>query len=172
MSRHAPHQDQDRDLTGLRLAVAEMGRNPRVLRGHLPPAALVELAQEGRILEPVRVDLTVQRQDRRLVVRGLVTGRLELVCARCLTPFVGASNLQVERFFAIGADPADGAGPARDGTMPDDVVDLEDGFFSVLRFVEEELILALPMAPLCRETCAGLCCDCGVDLNVGPCGCH
>jgi uncharacterized metal-binding protein YceD (DUF177 family) len=35
----------------------------------------------------------------------------------------------------------------------------------------EALLLNLPLAPLCREDCAGLCPRCGADLNAGPCGC-
>jgi uncharacterized protein len=37
--------------------------------------------------------------------------------------------------------------------------------------VREELALAIPAFPLCREDCAGLCPGCGADLNAGPCGC-
>jgi uncharacterized protein len=33
-------------------------------------------------------------------------------------------------------------------------------------------VLELPLAPLCRDDCAGLCAECGADLNAGPCGCR
>jgi len=36
--------------------------------------------------------------------------------------------------------------------------------------VRDELALAVPAYPLCREDCAGLCPVCGADLNAGPCG--
>ena len=35
----------------------------------------------------------------------------------------------------------------------------------------DALLLELPMAPRCREDCAGLCPRCGADRNLGPCGC-
>src|SRR5262249_1693731 len=38
-------------------------------------------------------------------------------------------------------------------------------------FVHELICLALPVKPLCREECAGLCPRCGVDRNAGACGC-
>jgi uncharacterized protein len=37
--------------------------------------------------------------------------------------------------------------------------------------VREELALLVPSFPLCRESCAGLCARCGMDLNVGACRC-
>ena len=37
--------------------------------------------------------------------------------------------------------------------------------------VRQYTLLALPMKPVCRETCAGLCPCCGTNLNHGPCGC-
>jgi uncharacterized protein len=44
-------------------------------------------------------------------------------------------------------------------------VDLEPLF-------REELVLAVPYAPLCKEDCKGLCSQCGADLNSGACGCR
>ena len=35
----------------------------------------------------------------------------------------------------------------------------------------EELMLALPVTPLCRKDCKGLCAGCGVNLNEGMCAC-
>ena len=37
--------------------------------------------------------------------------------------------------------------------------------------IQEQIILAFPMRPLCRENCSGLCPNCGSDLNKGECGC-
>ena len=37
--------------------------------------------------------------------------------------------------------------------------------------LREQVILAVPFAPLCREDCKGLCPVCGIDLNTGTCTC-
>jgi uncharacterized protein len=37
--------------------------------------------------------------------------------------------------------------------------------------VREQILLGLPLKPLCREDCQGLCPRCGKDRNLGPCGC-
>ncbi|GAC1447213.1 MAG: hypothetical protein PVSMB4_01990 [Ktedonobacterales bacterium] len=38
--------------------------------------------------------------------------------------------------------------------------------------IRQNLLLALPMRTICREECAGLCPQCGHNLNAGPCGCE
>ena len=58
---------------------------------------------------------------------------------------------------------------------------LEEDDFGVIRvvgdevdtepLVAEQVLLALPMKPLCKAECAGLCPTCGADRNVEPCQC-
>ena len=38
--------------------------------------------------------------------------------------------------------------------------------------VDEQIVMELPLKPLCSEQCRGLCSNCGTDLNVADCGCH
>jgi uncharacterized protein len=47
----------------------------------------------------------------------------------------------------------------------DDQVDLSE-------LLREQFYLALPMKPLCRDDCKGLCAQCGTNLNTGTCDCH
>jgi uncharacterized protein len=37
--------------------------------------------------------------------------------------------------------------------------------------VVDQVVLALPLQPRCRDACKGLCPCCGYDLNLGQCGC-
>jgi uncharacterized protein len=37
--------------------------------------------------------------------------------------------------------------------------------------VQEQVIMAMPLRPLCDEACRGLCQNCGADLNEGSCAC-
>jgi uncharacterized protein len=46
----------------------------------------------------------------------------------------------------------------------DDQIDLNE-------LLREQFYLALPMKPLCRDDCAGLCSQCGTNLNIGTCQC-
>ena len=51
------------------------------------------------------------------------------------------------------------------------VVSLVDPVLETRPIVIEQIHLGIPMKPLCREDCKGLCGTCGGDLNEGPCGC-
>jgi len=46
-----------------------------------------------------------------------------------------------------------------------------EGTLDVVEMLREQFTLALPMKPLCTETCRGLCPDCGANLNRVECGC-
>ncbi|MCA9680433.1 MAG: DUF177 domain-containing protein, partial [Myxococcales bacterium] len=80
---------------------------------------------------------------------------------------------------------AAGAGTTRDGAAADDedaglelaAEDLDvfayDGESVDLEpIVREQLVLAVPYAPLCKEDCRGLCPQCGIDRNVETCTCQ
>jgi uncharacterized protein len=53
----------------------------------------------------------------------------------------------------------------------DDDFVISGDFVDLAPLAREAIVLALPLAPLCRPDCLGLCVDCGADLNDGPCGC-
>jgi uncharacterized protein len=46
-----------------------------------------------------------------------------------------------------------------------------DGVIDLRELVREQIYLLLPMKPLCKEACAGLCPVCGTNLNTGSCDC-
>ena len=49
---------------------------------------------------------------------------------------------------------------------------LENPLLDTRPILTEQIQLGVPMKPLCKEDCAGLCSSCGADLNQGPCGCR
>jgi uncharacterized protein len=129
------------------------------LEGVMPASAFVELTKDIDLQEDVRIQLKVHKSRQvQIQVRGTIHAHLPLECSRCLTDFVLPVNLEVDRRFVAGEDPANQVG---EFCMEDDVTFLPDGMFSPLRMVEEELILELPMIPVCSEACRGLCTVCG-----------
>ena len=102
---------------------------------------------------------------------GNVETELELTCSRCLEPY---------RLPAVGGiRPAVSAGVSAvsaetEHEMEED--DLETSYYrddqiDLNELLREQFYLALPMKPLCREDCRGLCPQCGTNLNTGTCGC-
>ena len=132
-----------------------------------------DVAGEGdgyRIAAPVELDVEIHKDKARFRLAGHVRTRLELSCSRCLEPFV----MPVDAEFDIRYLPASEASDEREREVAeedletsvyrDDQIDLND-------LVREQFYLALPMKPLCRDDCRGLCAQCGINLNTASCDC-
>jgi len=119
--------------------------------------------------DPVRVTGRAGPEGAGLRVKGTVETRLRLTCSRCLEVF----TLPVRCPFDVTYSPIVPDGDevelgARDltvGHLEGDTVDLAE-------MVHEQVLLGLPMAPVCAPECKGLCPRCGANLNGGPCGCE
>ncbi len=131
--------------------------------------------------EPLSVSGHAYRgRGEEIVLEGSVRTGLDLECARCLARYRHALR---EPFRLVlepaglrtPAEPEAAAALARDGLCTTD--ELELGWYrgSELQLDSvclEVISLALPVKPLCREDCAGLCPRCGADRNEAPCGCE
>ena len=101
---------------------------------------------------------------------GPTRTELELPCSRCLElfrmPFDGAIDVRYLPASELSAeDEREVAEEDLDTSYyRDDQIDLNE-------LLREQFYLALPMKPLCREECAGLCSQCGTNLNTGTCQC-
>lgn len=125
-----------------------------------------------RLLAPLTGRLKLTRDFNGILVQGKFQTRLAVPCSRCLRP--AESDLLVElaehfrpTVFLPGGPPVEPVEEPDPATEIDELhqVDLAE----VLR---QAVLLAVPMHPLCRPDCRGLCVRCGQDLNEGPCGCE
>jgi uncharacterized protein len=95
-------------------------------------------------------------------------GKLE--CSRCLAPY----DFTSDEGFSLVLYPHKAGAPAEQELGRDelDVYFYDQPEVPVVPIVEERIQMAVPMKPLCREDCRGLCAQCGADLNQGDCGCR
>jgi len=108
----------------------------------------------------LRLDVTLESVSDGVLVTAKATAPVTGECARCLEPVTQTVEVSFRELFSYeqGAGDEDEDGYALDG----DLLDLEP----VLR---DALVLALPLAPLCRQDCPGLCVECGAPLaQAGP----
>lgn len=86
------------------------------------------------------------------VITGTLTGKLLLFCSRCLEKF--EYNIEIEIDEEI---------------MKNEIEDLEN--FDLTELFTENILLSIPIKPICSEECKGLCTVCGQDLNQAECDC-
>ncbi len=110
------------------------------------------------------IDLT--HTDPGVLVEGSATALVAGQCSRCLKDCLTRVRAEfAEQYYAM-LDVATGA-PGM--AAPEDAKTIGSDFrVDLTPLVAEELILAAPFAPLCRQECKGLCLECGADLNAGP----
>ena len=154
--KSASHLDPRRPLV---LTTRALGRSPgsRHTQEFTVPAP-PDLSA-GMVGVPAGAEMTLSVQleavTEGVLVTAEVTAPLTGECARCLEPLAQTVEVWFQELFNYGQ----GEGPeADDGySLDGDLLDLEP----VLR---DALVLALPLAPLCRDDCPGLCTECGVQL--------
>jgi len=116
-----------------------------------------------------RVVLTRLRED--ILLQGRVEGDVVLECSRCLEAY--AQHLQMEMELQFQPSVAILTGEALPLPENDNVYLIDSHhILDLTEPIREQVILSLPMRPLCRPDCAGLCPTCGKNLNEGPCGGH
>ena len=132
-----------------------------------------------RLIAPVRFELKAYRMGPDLYLEGQATGEIEFECSRCLARCRHALREPFRLVLASAedsapAEPEVAAALARDGLGLSD--ELDSGWFRGVeldldRFFLEIVSMALPVQPLCREECPGLCAQCGADRNSKSCQC-
>jgi len=118
----------------------------------------------------VQGKVSLTRTDRSILVKGKLESEVELSCSRCLNLFSCPIILNIEEEYFPTIDMVSGAHlsvPDEPGSFTID----ERHILDLTETVRQCALLAIPMKPLCREDCAGLCPNCGHNLNQGPCSC-
>jgi uncharacterized protein len=139
----------------------------------LPPGE-IDLGNPAELWEgPVCVGATMHmgRSGRGLVIGGIFDGDVLLICGRCLERFRFHTADRFDLYCEVGSQVPFGDQHELDDDELD-VTYLEEGRINTDHLLRENILLSLPVQPLCREDCRGLCPHCGANLNLGSCGCQ
>ncbi len=94
-----------------------------------------------------------------LIVRGAIEADSVLRCNRCLTETPFDASAEITQAYGLESD--------------GDILPIDsDGSIDLGPLLHDELSLAIPLVPVCKEACLGLCPTCGTDLNKDPCDGH
>jgi uncharacterized protein len=104
-------------------------------------------------------------QDEDVFAVGQIQGRIRVQCSRCLNEFGMDSDVEIHLTIHRGPEPLD------DNAGEEDVVFVEGPEFDPGEIILHEILLAIPMKPLCSEECPGLCPHCGALKGSPECTC-
>ena len=142
--------------------VAAVGLAPGARRRVQRSGAIAGLAVTGSAVDDdaeVEVDVVLEAVPGAVIARGMVRSSWHGACRRCLTEVSGELGCEVVEVFDKHPE------PEQTYPLQGDHLDLEP-------LARDAVVLGLPLAPLCREECRGLCPSCGANLNEGDCACE
>ena len=113
----------------------------------------------------IELDVRLEAVLEGVLATGTATVPLRGECARCLDPIASTFEADFQELFVYDDTRSGGNADDDELRLEGDLIDLEP----VLR---DAVVLALPLSPLCRDDCPGLCPDCGVRLADAEPGHH
>ena len=100
-----------------------------------------------------------------------VISKILLECARCLEKFEKDFEENGEYHIKIGKDRL---GDKKEAEIQEDDINtiyLDEPVLNLIPLIKEIILLSIPMKPLCKEDCKGLCPICGKNKNKENCEC-
>ncbi len=126
---------------------------------------------ELKLVTPVSYELTVRKYDDTVSIEGPVALKALFVCSRCLDEF----PLTISIDMAVKLAPKSKLTYSPETELHSDDLDVyyyEGDELDLDPYVYDEIMLNVPVRPLCREECKGICAVCGKNMNSDPCNCH
>jgi uncharacterized protein len=100
----------------------------------------------------------ITRTAQGLLAQVRLNASLEMECARCLTELEQSLDIEFTELYAFSSRSVSESG----------LILPEDGHINLAPLVREYILLEIPINPLCRADCQGLCPECGEILTDGP----
>jgi uncharacterized protein len=146
----------------------------KVLIPEIPPQGLdlelQETIESDTFVSPVSAKLRMEKVGNDVMVKGNLIADIKLQCSRCLKDFCNVLSVPVDVVYH----------PVEEFKIENKHVikieELDMDFYSgekldLRDLIMEQIMLNLPMKPLCNDLCKGICWKCGTDLNLGNCNC-
>ncbi len=129
-----------------------------------------EDGDEYEVTGEVTLDLDVRKDESTVRLVGRLDAMLDLGCSRCLERFDWPVSVNIDMLYVPESE------DVGDGDVRIEEADVSTAFYrdeqiDLGQLMREQFQLTLPMKPLCREDCFGLCAVCGGNRNTTTCQC-
>jgi uncharacterized protein len=155
------------------IALKDLATQPIIISEVLEPGVVDLRSDDFKQSGPLVVEAVASLVSEEVRVKGLLEVEVETGCSRCLEPL----KIPVRKSFDLFYRSHKSVGPVRrDEEIELKPPDLDIGFYvgAGLEFndtLREQILIELPMKPICQPGCQGLCPQCGANRNVTPCDC-
>jgi len=162
-SSTAKSRDLSRDFV---FDMRSLSRQAGSFRDETRTARAPDGVGSGLVLVPagaeVSLDLRFEAVTEGVLVTGSAVAPLTGECARCLDPVASTMEVTFQELYLYESGEQDEEADDEERFLDGDQLDLEPAF-------RDAVVLAMPLSPLCREDCPGLCPECGAHLaEAGP----
>ncbi|MBI5665276.1 MAG: DUF177 domain-containing protein [Nitrospirae bacterium] len=126
--------------------------------------------RDGGVSDTAHVVINVKRFGKKVLAEGKVNITVSLNCSRCLKPV----PYPIETKFSEEYNPAMDLDKEEEQELTEGELDLSyysNDELNISELIREQVLLSVPMKPLCSADCHGICLKCGKDLNEGACLC-
>src|SRR5574337_1410111 len=152
-----------------------------VERSQIPPEGLdLEVCEEPcwegteglwLSLAPVQASLHLEREGNGVLASGVFSTTAVVPCSRCSEPMSAPISDSLTVLYTVASE-AFGAEEVELSAAEMDIDVMRDDRLDLTELLRENVLLSLPLQPLCRADCRGLCPHCGVNLNERSCQCR
>lgn len=140
----------------------------------LPIRAALERPDDDPDAGQAHCELDFYIEGDNVFARGSIKGWVEVACGRCVETVRVSIDEQLTVTYLpreqVPEDPKDG----EEVEITEDDLDLypyDGDELDLTSLLDEQIVMAVPFAPLCADDCKGLCSSCGANLNTDPCDC-
>ncbi|MCL5257008.1 MAG: DUF177 domain-containing protein [Chloroflexi bacterium] len=162
----------DWDAAEVRFNVSQLLREPvGSVRRYEISVPRLELDHDLTMTD-LRGTAKLLRTGRGILITGNLEGDVPLECSRCLEEYTTHLNFELEEEFLQTVNVISGEDMEIAEADSDMLTIDANHTLDLTDVIRESALLALPMQPLCRPDCAGLCPQCGTNLNIEQCHCQ
>jgi uncharacterized protein len=161
-----PARSHVRGSGGFVFDMRVLGKGPGEFRDEKRTAVAPDGLGSGLVSVPagadVALDLRFEAVSEGVLVTGSAVAPIDGECARCLDPLTSTTEVSFQELYRYLPDPGEDENDVEERFLDGEFLDLEPAF-------RDAVVLALPLSPLCRDDCPGLCAECGAKLaDAGP----
>ena len=117
---------------------------------------------------PLNANISLTKLEPDYYLKGQLEFRTRRTCSRCAEAFSLPVTHPFDLAMVHGSAPD---APKFETESEGDVFRFKGPEIDIAPLLQEQAVLSLPFAPLCKPDCRGICQECGWNLNQSDCGC-